>query len=97
MILILNPNIDPDSEAYRELMAQLARLPNIQCRVHREQGTEQSLTEVYLIGSTSAISIEPVKSLPGVERVVRVSEEYRVDADRHLGEVDEAPVRIAHV
>ena len=83
MILILNPNIDPDSDCYHELMAQLARLPNIQCRVHREQGTEQSLTEVYLIGNTSAISIEQVKSLPGVERVVRVSEEYRVVGRHH--------------
>ena len=83
MILILNPNIDPDGEAYRELMAQLARLPNIKCRVHREQGAEQSLTEVYLIGNTSAISIDQVKSLPGVERVVRVSEEYRVVGRHH--------------
>ena len=78
MILILTPNIEPDSDAYRQLMDRLARLPNIQLRVHREEGAEHSITEVYLIGNTSAISIENMIELPGVERVVRVSEEYRV-------------------
>jgi 3-deoxy-7-phosphoheptulonate synthase len=78
MILILTPNIDPESEAYRQLMAHLARLQNIQWRIHREQGAERSLTEIYLIGNTAAVSLDEMKSLPGVERVVRVSEEYRV-------------------
>jgi len=78
MILILTPNIKTQDETFQQLMAELARLPNIQARVHHEQGTEQSLTEIYLIGNTSAIPVEHVKALPGVERVVRVSEEYRV-------------------
>src|SRR2546422_1835325 len=78
MILILTPNIDPDSHSYQQLMAHLARLQDIRLRVHREQGTEQTLTEIYLIGNTSSISTEDMKSLPGVERVVRVSEENRV-------------------
>ncbi len=78
MILILTPNIKPESEVYRQLMEHLARLHGIQVRVHREQGVEQSLTEIYLIGNTSAIPVEDMRSLPGVERVVRVSEEYRV-------------------
>ena len=78
MILILTPNINPESEVYRQLMAHLARLQNIQLRVHREQGVEQSLTEVYLIGNTASVSIEEMMSLPGVERAVRISEEYRV-------------------
>jgi 3-deoxy-7-phosphoheptulonate synthase len=78
MILILTPNIDPESHSYQQLMAHLSRLQDIKARVHREHGTEQTLTEVYLIGNTSSISIDEMKSLPGVERVVRVSEEYRV-------------------
>lgn len=78
MILILRPNIDPESEDYRRLMGQLAGLPDIRVRVHREQGVEQSLTEIYLIGNTSAIAVDEMKALPGVERVVRVSESYRV-------------------
>src|ERR1041384_508980 len=83
MILILTPNIEPDSEAYRRLMDRLSHLPNIQLRVHREEGAEQSVTEVYLIGNTSLLSVEDMKEMPGVERVVRVSEEYRVLGRHH--------------
>jgi len=78
MILILTPNIEAESISYKQLLNHLERLPNVQFRVHREQGTEQSLTEIYLIGNTSSISVEDMKSLPAVQRVVRVSEEYRV-------------------
>jgi len=78
MILILTPNIEPENDSYKQLMAHLARLQDIQLRVHREHGTEQTLTEIYLIGNTSSISADDMKGLPGVERVVRVSEEYRV-------------------
>ena len=66
-------------------MAHLFRLQDITLRVHREFGTEQTLTEIYLIGNTSSISIDDMKGLPGVERVVRVSEEYRV-VGRHRGD-----------
>src|SRR5688572_14445785 len=85
MLLILTPNIDPESDVYRQLLAHLGSLQNIQLRVHREQGVEQSLTEVYLIGNTAAISLHDMRSLPGVERAVRVSEEYRV-IGRHKGD-----------
>jgi 3-deoxy-7-phosphoheptulonate synthase len=78
MILVLNPNIETESHNYQQLMAFLDRLPDIQVRVHREVGVEQTLTEVYLIGNTSAIAVEEIRSLPAVARVVRVSEEYRV-------------------
>jgi 3-deoxy-7-phosphoheptulonate synthase len=85
MILILTPNIEPESDTYKQLMGHLSRLQNIQLRIHREQGVERSLTEIYLIGNTSAIPVEDMKTLPGVGRVVRVSEEYRV-LGRHKGD-----------
>jgi 3-deoxy-7-phosphoheptulonate synthase len=88
MILILDPNVAAGGEAYQQLMAHLSRLPNIELRVHQEQGAEKSLTEVYLIGNTAALSAEDMRALPGVEHVVRVSEEYRV-VGRHKG--DERP------
>ncbi len=78
MILILTPNIDPASAEYRQLMEHLASLPNVQTRLHRETGTQQTLTEIYLVGDTSQLNPEDMRSLPGVDRVVRVSEEYRV-------------------
>jgi 3-deoxy-7-phosphoheptulonate synthase len=85
MILILTPGIDTEGETYRRLMAHLSCLQNIQARVHREQGVEQCLTEIYLVGNTSSIPLNDMKSLPGVERAVRVSEEYRV-IGRHEGD-----------
>src|ERR1041385_7348885 len=78
MILILTPNVDTEGEAYKSLLAYLARLQNISVRGHREQGTEQCLTEVYLIGNTASLSLNEMRALPCVERAVRVSEEYRV-------------------
>ena len=78
MILILTPNTDQNSEAFRQLMEYLDRLPNIRTRLHQEVGTQQLLTEIYLIGDTASLSMDDMKSLPAVERVVRVSEEYRV-------------------
>ncbi len=78
MILILTPNIDPGSAEYRQLMDHLANLPNVQTRLHRETGTQQTLTEIYLVGDTTQLNPEDMRSLPGVDRVVRVSEEYRI-------------------
>ena len=65
-------------EANWPAMAYLAALPGIQARVHTERGAEQALTEIYLIGNTQQLEVEDMQSLPCVERVVRVSEEYRI-------------------
>ena len=78
MILILEPNTHPESTDYQILVGQLSRLPGIQYRVHREVGTEVTLTEIYLIGNTGALTVEQMQVLPCVEKVVRVSEAYRV-------------------
>ncbi|HHC72756.1 MAG TPA: 3-deoxy-7-phosphoheptulonate synthase [Thiotrichales bacterium] len=78
MILILKPDIETDSEEYLQLMEYLRNLPNITIRIHEEKGAQQVLTEVYLVGDTASLSMEEMAHLPGVERVVRVSEEYRV-------------------
>ena len=96
MILILTPNIDPESSHYGQLMAHLSRLQDITLRVHREVGAEKTLTEIYLIGNTSAIPVEDMKSLPGVERVVRVSEEYLV-LGRHRDDYRRAPFRLSGI
>ena len=78
MILILTPDIDPQGAEYQQLVGFLDQLPKIQYRMHHEQGVKQRLTEVYLIGDTASLALDDMKSLPCVERVVRVSEEYRV-------------------
>lgn len=85
MILILADNADPKSAEYGQLMELLERLPNIKPRVHSIQGTERTVTEVYLLGDTKALSLDEMKALPLVERVIRVSEEFRV-LGRHKGD-----------
>ena len=78
MILVLEPNTRPEGLDYRMLTGQLERLPNVTFRVHREVGTEVTLTEIYLIGNTGALTVEQMQVLPCVAKVVRVSEPYRV-------------------
>ncbi len=85
MILILAPNTDKNSAEYRKLMDYLSHLPNIQARVHQEVGTLQTLTEIYLVGDTLTLDEADMAALPCIERVVRVSEEYRV-LGRHKGD-----------
>lgn len=78
MILILEPDIDTSGHSYMALMDHLSKLSGIRVRVHEEQGVQQKLTEVYLVGNTSLLQVDEMAVLPGVERVVRVSEEYRI-------------------
>lgn len=78
MILVLEPNVHPESPEYRMLTAELERLSNVDFRVHREVGKEVTLSEIYLIGNTGALAIEHMQALPCVAKVVRVSEAYRV-------------------
>ena len=83
MILILKANTDKNGDEYRQLMDFLSNLSNIQSRVHDEIGTQQTLTELYLVGDTASLEAESMESLPCVERVVRISEEYRVLGRHH--------------
>ncbi len=78
MIVILHPDIGKQSDEYTAVLAYLSNLPNIQVRLHEETGSNQKLTEIYLVGDTSYLSPSDIQSLPGVDRVVRVSQEYRI-------------------
>ncbi|MCC5856846.1 MAG: 3-deoxy-7-phosphoheptulonate synthase [Ectothiorhodospiraceae bacterium] len=78
MILILYPDIDKRGEDYRHLLEYLDALQGIRHRVHDVAGAQQTLTEIYLIGDTAALDVDDMQALPGVERVIRVSDAYRV-------------------
>ena len=78
MIVILKANLDEKGPEYVQILDYLAHKPNIKTRVHQEIGTQQTLTEIYLIGDTASLDKTEIESLPGVDRVVRVSEEYRI-------------------
>ncbi len=78
MIIILEPHTHKDSDEYKAIIKYLGNLPNIQHRIHEEHGQQQTLTEIYLIGETKVLPKDEIEALTGVERVVRVSQEYRV-------------------
>ena len=85
MIVILEANIDKTGKVYADLLNHLNSLPKIEVRVHEVRGAQQTLTEIYLIGETAAIPLESIAVLDGVDRVIRVSEEYRI-LGRHKDE-----------
>lgn len=90
MLVILHPNTPADSDDYKTTLAYLEHLPNVTLRLHEVQGTQQRLTEIYLLGDTKTLDKEPIETLPAVQRVVRISEEYRIlgrhkDEHRHIG------------
>jgi 3-deoxy-7-phosphoheptulonate synthase len=85
MIVILKPDVDKSSRDYQRLLAHLAALPNVEHRVHDVTGRQQVLTEIYLIGNTSSLDQKEMESFEVVDRVVRVSREYRI-LGRHKGD-----------
>lgn len=85
MILVLASDTDFDSAAYQALQQHLAELPGITTRVHQVRGALQTLTEIYLLGDTKQLQPEEMEALPCVERVVRISDEYRI-IGRHRGD-----------
>jgi len=78
MIIILHPDTTDASPEYQQILAYLANKPNIKTRVHRIVGALRTVTEIYLIGDTHSLDQAEIEGLPGVERAVRVSEDYRV-------------------
>ncbi len=78
MLLILHPNTKDSDASYKETITFLEALPGITHRVHKVQGQQQQLTEIYLIGDTHTLEKDQIETLPAVERVVRIADEYRV-------------------
>ena len=78
MILILRPDVDKDSQEWKNLLEVVRGLPGVKHRIHDVVGEQCILTEIYLIGETAAIDAADMEDFNIVERVVRVSREYRV-------------------
>lgn len=78
MIVILKHDVSRSGDEFTHIMEYLSNLRGVTVRIHEERGTMQTLTELYLVGDTATLSEEDIATLPGVERVVRVSEEYRI-------------------
>ena len=78
MIVILSPDLDEKSDAFNQTWDYLVNRPNIQIKKHFVKGKQQKLTELYLLGDTSSLNQDSIAALPGVERVVRISDPYRI-------------------
>ena len=78
MIVILHPNLDENSEAFKQAWDFLTNRPNIQVRKHIVRGQQQKLTELYLIGDTKRLNQEVIEGLSAVDRVVRISDACHV-------------------
>jgi 3-deoxy-7-phosphoheptulonate synthase len=87
VILILKPDVRRDSPEIQRVLEVAARYPGIEARVHVIEGATRSLIEIYLIGATTTVPTEPFEEIEAVERVVRVSEKYRI-IGRHRGQVE---------
>ena len=90
MLVILKPDIDEQSKAFAETWKYLNNLPDIRLRKHVVVGKQHRLMEIYLIGDTKAVDRESIEILSAVERVIRISEEYRIlgrhkDGNRAIG------------
>ena len=87
MIIVLKADVEADSPEARRLIESAESYPDVQTQVHRIQGANRSVTEIYLLGQTGVIPTEPFQEFACVERVVRVTERYR-SIGRHQGGVD---------
>jgi 3-deoxy-7-phosphoheptulonate synthase len=87
VIIIFSSDVDSDGPEVRGVLQHLLQYPGVTAQVHSVTGAIRSLTELYLIGRTDAIPREPIELMPGVERVVRISEKYRV-LGRHQGQME---------
>lgn len=83
MIVILDEQLHRDTPEFAAVLTYLEQKPGIQTRVHEVRGSLQTVTEIYLIGDTAALDSAEIAQIPGVERVVRVSREYRILGRHH--------------
>lgn len=85
MIVILDPQLSNDSPETANILEYLRATPGITPKVHCVTGSQQVLTEIYLVGDTSTLDRNAIESLSGVNRVVKVSRTYAV-VGRHAGD-----------
>jgi 3-deoxy-7-phosphoheptulonate synthase len=88
MVIILEP--DSPESVLQHVVHTAEALPGITARTHTIRGASHTVTEVYLLGSTSTVPTSLFETLPGVARVVRISVKYKL-IGRHGGHTGERP------
>ena len=78
MIVVLKNSITEQSAEGSRVIDYLSARPGITPKVHVVAGTDRMLTEIYVLGDTSALDQREIEAFPSVEKVVRVSRSYAV-------------------
>jgi len=87
MIIVLRADVGKDSDDAAQVVRVASQFPDIRTDIRTYVGATRTLTEVFLIGATTGIPTEAFEGLPGVEKVIRVSERFR-SISRHKGQSD---------
>lgn len=77
MIVILKPNISKEGPEVQRIKDFIANFPKVTIKLIEIEGETRTVCELHLIGNTQNIPQEVLESMPGVEKVVRVSTKYR--------------------
>ena len=85
MIIVMKAEYGPDSPETRQVIRTAERFADIHTELHVIEGATRTLTEIYLLGPTTAISSEPFEEMAAVEKVIRIRERYRT-IGRHEGQ-----------
>ncbi|MGH8610691.1 MAG: 3-deoxy-7-phosphoheptulonate synthase [Gammaproteobacteria bacterium] len=85
MIIILHADTKRDDKGFVRLLEYLSTLENIQYRTYEEIELRHTVIEIYLIGDTASLEAREIENFDVVERVVRLSKEYKV-LGRHEGD-----------
>ncbi len=87
MIIIFNSEVDPKGPEVKSALEFIAQHGDVRAEMHSVQGASRSLTEIYLVGKVDNFPGDSIAQFPGVERVVRISEKYRI-LGRHKSQAD---------
>lgn len=88
MIIVMKAEFGPEAPETQTVVRAAERYPGIQTQLHVIQGATRTLTEIYLLGPTTALSTEPFEEMAQVEKVIRIRERYRA-IGRHEGQAEE--------
>ena len=76
MIIYLKADVAPESEDAARVERVAKQYPDIRTEVRSMKGATRLLTEVHLLGKTTNIPTNAFEGLPGVEKVIRVSQRF---------------------
>jgi 3-deoxy-7-phosphoheptulonate synthase len=87
MIIVMKADLLPVSREVQQVIAFAERFPGIRTEARTIEGTTRTLTEIYLLGPTGTIPQTPFEEFAGVEKVIRIRENYRT-IGRHAGQAE---------